>query len=191
MTFFSKLKSNVIKWWQQVILPVFIIRYDNNVRAEQQPIVSVTSKTDSESADMEENVADMVQADSVQERYAPNTTYDDAEYARQRAEQLRREQERNRQQEIERLRREQQEKERIAAIMNANKVNVNAFIEEGREARLHEEEERKAGQLAEQEAENLRRAQEIIDRLNREAAEDEAKKEAEIAEAKEKAQRGY
>ena len=179
MILFSKLKSNVIKWWQQVILPVFIIRYDNNVQAEQQPIVSVTSKTDSESADAEENVADMVQADSAQERYAPNTTYDDAEYAW------------HRQQEIERLRREQQEKERIAAIMNANKVNVNAFIEEGREARLHEEEERKAGQLAEQEAENLRRAQEVIDRLNREAAEDEAKKEAEIAEAKEKAQRGY
>ena len=165
---------------------MFIIRYDNNVQAEQQPIVSVTSKTDSESADAEENVADMVQ-----ERYVQNIAYDDAEYARQRAEQLRREQERIRQQEIERLRREQQEKERIAAIMNANKVNVNAFIEEGREARLHEEEERKAGQLAEQEAENLRRAQEIIDRLNREAAEDEAKKEAEIAKAKEKAQRGY
>ena len=111
------------------------------------------------------------------------------EYARQRAEQLRREQEHIRQQEIERLRKEQQERERIAAIMNANKVNVNAFIQEGREARQHEEEERKAGQLAEQEAENLRRAQEIIDRLNREAAEDEAKKEAEIAEAK--AQMGF
>ena len=81
MTFFSKLKSNVIKWWQQGILPLFIIRYDNNVQAEQQPIVSVTSKTDSESADAEENVADMVQADSAQEQYAPNTTYDDAEYA--------------------------------------------------------------------------------------------------------------
>lgn len=172
-----------------MILPVFIIRYDNNVQEEQQPIVSASSKTDSGSVDTETNVADMVQADSVQEKDAQNTPYDDAEYARQRAEQLRREQEHIRQQEIERLRKEQQERERIAAIMNANKVNVNAFIQEGREARQHEEEERKAGQLAEQETENLRRAQEIIDRLNREAAEDEAKKEAEIAEAK--AQMGY
>ncbi len=188
MTFFSKIKGNVIKWWQQVILPVFIIRYDNNVQEEQQPITPATSKTDSGSVETEANVPDMVRTDSVQGKDAQNTPYDDAEYARQRAEQLRREQEHIRQQEIERLRKEQQEKERIAAIMNANKVNVNAFIEEGREARRHEE-ERKTGQFAEQEAENLRRAQEIIDRLNREAAEDEAKKEAEIAEAK--AQMGY
>lgn len=70
----------------------------------------------------------------------------------------------------------QQDEERIAAIMRANRVNVDSYIEEGKHRREQQN-------LADEEtvnAENLRRAQEIMDRLNREAAEDEAKKQAEL-----------
>lgn len=105
---------------------------------------------------------------------------------------------------VENQRKKREEEERIAAIMNAGKVNVNAFIEEGRsKAAENKESEEVAGttneaadsvDVAKDEAqgsdateEQLRRAQEIIDRLNREAAEDEAKKQAEIDAAKQRA----
>lgn len=88
--------------------------------------------------------------------------------------------EEKRRQEIEEAMRKRKEEERIAQIMNANKVNVNSFIEEGKATRTSAEEEKKK-------EEELRRAQEIIDRLNREAAEDEAAKVAEIEAAKQEA----
>lgn len=75
-----------------------------------------------------------------------------------------------------------EEEERIAAIMNANKVDVSAMIAEAKE---HIVEEPKNTSSAEDDA--LRRAQEIMDRLNREAAEDEAKKNAEIEAVKQQA----
>ena len=65
--------------------------------------------------------------------------------------------------------------------MNANKVDVNSFIEQGKNAA--QQAEKKAADEAKA-AEEMRRAQEIIDRLNREAAEDEAKKQAELEAAK-------
>ncbi len=192
----KRLSSNVIKWWQQVVMPVFVIRYDENravgttVNAEEKP--ETTKDSTSKVQDMAGNAAldHTVSADEQDVTDGrPGVTTGDIDYAVRKAAELNDNQEIARQREIERLRREQQEKERIAAIMNANKVNVNAFIEAGREAKQHDEEVREAEKKAAQEAENLRRAQEIMDRLNREAAEDEAKKEAEIAEAK--AQMGY
>ncbi len=89
-----------------------------------------------------------------------------------------------------------EEEERIAAIMNAGKVDVNAFIEEGRSKAAENKESEETTEAANETVnsstsdateEQLRRAQEIIDRLNREAAEDEAKKQAEIDAAKQRA----
>ena len=178
--FFTRMKSNVVKWWQQVVMPVLVIRYDSNRTSVSTESVPQTDGTVEVPAvpdkPLEQEPFSTGEAEERDSNFA---------FASQKAEQIKREKELARQQEIERLRRQQQEQEQIAAIMNANKVNVNAFIEAGREAKKHDEEERKAAQ----EEENLRKAQEIIDRLNREAAEDEAKKEAEIAEAK--AQMGF
>lgn len=103
---------------------------------------------------------------------------------------------------VENQRKKREEEERIAAIMNAGKVNVNAFIEEGRSKAAENKESEDPAEVANESAETnetvesstsdateeqLRRAQEIIDRLNREAAEDEAKKQAEIDAAKQRA----
>lgn len=94
------------------------------------------------------------------------------------------EKEQARQKEIERTRRKAMEEARIAEIMNANKVDVNAFIEAGKAAK--EEIAAKKQQEA-----DMQRAREIIDRLNREAAEDEAKKQAEIDAAKQEAEKHF
>ena len=97
---------------------------------------------------------------------------------------------------VENQRKKREEEERIAAIMNAGKVDVNAFIEEGRSKAAESKESEETAEAANETVdsstsdateEQLRRAQEIIDRLNREAAEDEAKKQAEIDAAKQRA----
>lgn len=66
----------------------------------------------------------------------------------------------------------QAEEARFAATKDALKAEINSAAEKANASDKDEE---------------LRRAQEIIDRLNREAAEDEAKKQAELDEAKAKA----
>ncbi len=129
------------------------------------------------------------------------------------------EKEEARRKEIEAAKKKASEEARIAAIMNANKVDVNAFIEAGKAAKeeiaARKAEERSRREAAEQKAkevqqdtavkiavdaelekqrkldEDLRRAQEIMDRLNREAAEDEAKKQAEIEAAKQEAKKQF
>ena len=89
--------------------------------------------------------------------------------------------------EIENAKQKASEEVRIAAIMNANKVDVNAFIEAGKAAK----EEIAAKKAEEKKADDLRRAQEVMDRLNREAAEDEAKKQKEIEAAKQEAKKHF
>ena len=124
-----------------------------------------------------------------------------------------------RRKDIEKAKQKASEEARIAAIMNANKVDVNAFIEAGKAAK-EEIAARKADEAARREAaeqkakevqpatavqaaveaelerkkkqeEDLRRAQEIMERLNREAADDEAKKQAEIEAAKQEAKKQF
>ena len=115
---------------------------------------------------------------------------------------INREKEEARKRAIEKQWKQREEEERIAAIMNSNKVDVGAFIEEGKHKAKEQEAEPDISIDKPEEAnidikeevadagatdEQLRRAQEIIDRLNREAAEDEAKKQAEIDAAKQQA----
>ncbi len=122
---------------------------------------------------------------------------------------INREKEEARKRAVEKQWKKRQEEERIAEIMNAGKVDVDAFIEEGRSMAAEKndsvskaESQSTGGTTATETVnspetneadtsgatdEQLRRAQEIIDRLNREAAEDEAKKQAEIDAAKQRA----
>lgn len=174
--FFSSVKGHVIKWWQQVILPVLHINLEhrNTFGTEQNDQQIMQGKM--ESAKVSEYALTGSEAVDV-----PKSQTDDLELAKQKAEQVRREEELRRQREMERLKAEAEEQARIASIMNANKVNINAFIKEG-------EENRNAGEAEKKRQEEMRRAQEIIERLNREAAEDEAKKQAEIEEARKMAE---
>lgn len=177
--FFSSVKGHVIKWWQQIILPVLHInleqrRASGKIQADQQLLHQEETVKESSKPVLTENETIGITEGQM----------DDVELARQRAEQVRREEELRRQKELEKLKNEAQEQARINSIMNANKVNINAFIKEGEENRNAEEEERRR-------QDEERRAQEIIDRLNREAAEDEAKKQAEIEAARQEAKEKF
>ncbi len=124
-----------------------------------------------------------------------------------RLERERQEADARKQKEIEEALQKKQEQERIDAILNANKMKVDEFIEEGIAGRNNTENlkseddsSRAIGEGADslevcesdsKADEDMRRAQEILDRLNREAAEDEAKKVAEIEEMKEKARKQF
>lgn len=180
--FFKSVKGHVIKWWQQVILPVFHL--NNNEMRNPSNKHEIKRKTDSgmnkaeqgktyieEKADIKKQVQEQNNLDSGSDQ--------DALEILKRLEREKQEEEEKTRKEIEDLRRKNQEQERIAAIMNANQVNVNAFIEEGKAIR-----ENTLGEVDTKQQQDMQRAQEIIDRLNREAAEDDAKKRTEIEAAR-------
>lgn len=165
--------GNIVKWWQQVVLPKVRINNNRSNRDERIQISTIEDGVAESSIEQDDNLYDEV----APQKEEPDTPDD---IARKKAEELQKEAEKRRQAEIAKVQQEMQEKERIASIMNANKVNVAAFIEAGKDAaeELKKEEE-------------MRRAQEIIDRLNSEAAEDAAKKQAEINDAKKMAEEKF
>lgn len=189
---FGRIKSNLIKWWQFTLLPVLRInndesrwpdRYKTNNQGNVPPQEDMNSTVQqaAENKDIEKEV-EAVGADTVSASGEQAAGSDPLEVLNR----IQNEKNNRYQQDIEKERSKREEQDRIASIMNANKVNVNAFIEAGKAAIEAKQEpaEENTG-LTEEEA---RRAQEIIDRLNREAEEDEAKKQAEIEEAKRQAE---
>lgn len=189
--FFSRVKGNLIKWWQLVVLPV--LRINNNASKKTERYVSQENReTVSEAPAVNTPVNGSTVGNTVynvDEAVPENAKVQspDGEDPLEVLNRINQEKEKQRLKEIEEGRQRAQEQERIASIMNANKVDVNAFIEAGKaamEASDREEEEQRR-------EEEMRRAQEIIDRLNREAAEDEAKKQAEIEEAKKQAEETF
>lgn len=237
--FFSSVKGHVIKWWQFVLMPV--LRINNNksqtiqpmqqpektvVQPEtvQQPIQESIKQPIQQSVEntmppvqrsVENTTPTVQQPIPVDEKQNVIVTEDPMEVLRR----INEEKEEARRKEIEEAKKKASEEARIAAIMNANKVDVNAFIEAGKAAKeeiaTKKAEEKLRREAAEQKArevqpatavkaavdaelekqrkrdEDLRRAQEIMDRLNREAAEDEAKKQAEIEAAKQEAKKQF
>lgn len=189
--FFGRVKGNLIKWWQLVVLPV--LRINNNASNKTERYVTGENR---------EAVPETLAVNApVNGSTAGNTVHTVDEAVPETAKvqspdvgnplevlnRINQEKEKQRLKEIEEGRQRAQEQERIASIMNANKVDVNAFIEAGKaamEASDREEEERRK-------EEEMCRAQEIIDRLNREAAQDEAKKQAEIEAAKKQAEETF
>lgn len=192
--FFNVFRGNIVKWWRLVILPVF--RVNNNERKvsqsgesangkevesgqdtqkeaakkEQQSVSTAKKKEKKDNSDTwwgeamnNETDGDKDKLFSV-DKYKASADKGDAMDILKRMEL-------EKQKEMEELRRKAEEQERIDSILNANRKNVDEFIEEGRTQ------------------EEMRRAQEILDRLNREAAEDEAKKAAEIEAAKAQSQK--
>jgi hypothetical protein len=182
-------KNHIVKWYRAVLLPVFHI--DNNksfndvpsgpqasILPEEQNILKEESADVSTSASsnaVEESTGPTVRMPAAQKK-GPAVTGDAAEVLAR----INSDREGRYSDEIEEARkkaeeerRKAEEKARLDSIMNANKVDVDSFIAQGK--------------TAAQEADEMKRAQEIMDRLNREAAEDEAKKVAEIEEAKRQA----
>lgn len=184
--FLSNFKNHIVKWYRLVILPVFHI--DNSgkkprfhTEGEESEISNAADGTNgagntntvpSKNDSNEENVKSSVTMPS-QNKKGPVVS-GDAEAILNR---INSDREGKHLDEIEKARRKADEDAKLASIMNANKVDVNSFIEQGRSAAQEAEKEARA-------AEEMRRAQEIIDRLNREAAEDEALKQAELDAAK-------
>lgn len=101
------------------------------------------------------------------------------------------EKEEKKQREIEEARRKVQEQEKIAAIMKAGRVDVSAFIAEGKARQEALPSSQASGMDRLQSREEKNRAQEILERLNREAEEDERKKRQEIEEAKRQAKEKF
>ena len=212
--FFGVISRNVVKWWQIHITP--ILRIDNNktgadryeggdgslgnqnaVQTDNQTLVEQGAQADAQT------VAQNTQAEnhsvSAQTSEPDNSVSGEASAdAMAILNRINREKNDERIHDIEEARRKREEEERVAAIMNSSKVDVDVFIEEGRHkaeetVSIDGEQVETADSLEEAQEDNsatdeqMRRAQEIIDRLNREAAEDEAKKQAEIEAAKEQA----
>lgn len=198
MNIFKVITGNIVKWWQLTILP--ILRIDNNnsiyrqsdspqpdVLNQQAPPVSNLNAGEKGGVPVQASPAVEEKTSSVN---APVQEMTDAQLVMER---INREREEKRKKDMEKA----QEEARLAAIMNANKVDVNAFIQAGKEAREgKEKEENVQGESGDAgttgvEPDAMARAEEIIARLNREAAEDEAKKRAEIEEAKKQAKETF
>ncbi|MDE6435565.1 MAG: hypothetical protein K2L07_15230 [Lachnospiraceae bacterium] len=200
--FFGNIRSNIVKWWRLVVLPVFHLDNNNpqmfsqqvkeNTQIRQEDAVADTVKKEgnTEKKAVHKNTAkdnsDTWWGEAMQnqtegdkdelfstKKYTAGTDNKDALEILNRLEREKQEAIIQKQKEIEETRRKAQEQERINSILDANKVDVGEFIEEGKRK------------------EDLQKAQEIIDRLNREALEDEAKKAAEIEEAKAKAAKEF
>ena len=184
--YFKIFSRNVVKWWQIHITPILHIdnnktgadRYEGGDGSLGAPYVQEDQGVDLE-AQVFENVEATMPSGDASNKSNSSTDLNNAD-AMAVLNRINKEKDDERLHEIEEARRLREEEERVASIMNASKVDVGAFIEEGR----HKAEESNQAATEEQ----LNRAQEIIDRLNREAAEDEAKKQAEIDAAKAQAQ---
>lgn len=239
--FFRSVKGHVIKWWQFVLMPVLRINNNSNLqqnKTQQQPIkeqvqqpIEQPKKLESPQlqqqpvqepirASVQEPKKEVERIDEKQVEVRKSSDFE-TEDAMEILKRINEEKENARKKDIEDARKKASEEERIAAIMNANKVDVNAFIEAGKAAKEEiaakkaADEEKIRNELAQKKAievqqatavkmavdeelekkrkqeDDLRRAQEIMDRLNREAAEDEAKKQAEIDAAKQEAKKQF
>lgn len=182
--FLSRIKGNIIKWWQQVLLPALHINNDkrgkNRFSSDQQNENAYSGGIEDVTNSVSAGVGTMGVNDYNSYENANNAEKEDPLEVLNRIQQQK---EQERQKDIERARQQATEEARIASIMNANKVNVDAFIEAGKAA-ITDNNQEEQQEVAD---EDMQKAQEIIDRLNREAAEDEAKKQAEIEAAKQQA----
>ncbi len=193
MNFFAGIFHNIVKWWNVKVWSR--IRINNNTTGEgraQRLDVEGNPITEEEYRAAKKEGRP---AEAKKEEAQGSGMHMDRTDALEILNRINREKDEARLQEIEegkKLRGEQStskedEDAKIASILNAGRADVNRFIEEGRSRAAEAAQEESAPAPASgggPSEEELLRAQEIIDRLNREAAEDEAKKQAEIDAAK-------
>lgn len=191
MNIFKVITGNIVKWWQLSIMP--ILRIDNNKPKRHSQDTQKVSEDDGQQTNR-----GMTGEEINNENSSVNNMENNATDAQAVMDRINREQEEKRKRDLEKARLKAEEDARLASILNATKVDVSAFIQEGRKAMEEKEREEKEVEKSSLDdssknvdADALARAQEIMDRLNREAAEDEAKKQAEIEAAKQKAKETF
>lgn len=211
--FFRTVKGHVFKWWQLVIMPVLRINNNNNSKMAQNGEVAQAgtknSRQLSETQDMQmgnsnatvselsQNKRPLADATTTMEMSAKEKASDktnnkaSGEDALEVLRRINDEKEAKRRQEIEEAKEKASKEAQIAAIMNANKVDVNAFIQAGKAAKEEIAVKQEQDEEKKRQQEELLRVQEIMDRLNREAAEDEAIKQAEIEAARQEAKKQF
>ncbi len=192
MNIFKWITGNVIKWWHLVMKPV--LRIDNN---ESGQVESVQPKEQLKPEEVQSEPEQQFISEKVQSASERKQVKPEEQQRKPEERQAKPTEDRSAMDFIERMNAEKEEKRkklleqaqeqaRINEILNANKVNVEAFIQVGKDA-IQEKEEQKE----KIDDDVMARAQEIMDRLNKEAAEDEAKKQAQIEEAKRQAKETF
>lgn len=192
MNIFKWITGNVIKWWQWVIKPV--LRIDNN---ESGQVESVQPKEQLKPEEVQSEPEQQFISEEVQSASETKRMKPEEQQSKPEERQAKPTNDRSAMDFIERMNAEKEEKRkklfeqaqeqaRINEILNANKVNVEAFIQVGKDAIKEKEEQKETV-----DDDVMARAQEIMDRLNKEAAEDEAKKQAQIEEAKRQAEETF
>ena len=213
--FFYKAKQTVYKWWCVIYKPVYKLTHHGYWPAEKEPYYippeekqqqQLASQMTKQISDTEAEISleDTTAKDTVSVAPTNNTTSsndnpsntgESAEDAAARAKEIMdrlnreaAEDEAKKQAEIEAARQKAAEQDRLNSILKSTQRDISQYISEGM---AHREEAQHTIQEETPTAsdEALRRAQEIMDRLNREAAEDESKKQAEIEAAKEYARK--
>lgn len=213
--FFYKARQTVYKWWCVIYKPVYKLTHHGYWPAEKEPYYvppeekqqqQLASQMAKQISDTEAEISleDTTAKDTVSVAPTNNTTSsndnpsikgESAEDAAARAKEIMdrlnreaAEDEAKKQAEIEAARQKAAEQDRLNSILKSTQRDISQYISEGM---AHREEAQHTIQEETPTAsdEALRRAQEIMDRLNREAAEDEAKKQAEIEAAKEYARK--
>ncbi len=189
MNIFKVITGNIVKWWQLTVMP--ILRIDNNQpkRKAKKQAANQSMAVSVDEAQSQINIQpdeERKQGPSDTDSVSPVPEVSDAQAVMDR---INRERDATRLQALEEARLKAEEEARLASIMNANKVDVDAFIQAGKAA--IQEKEQEAASPSNEDKDAMARAQEIMDRLNREAAEDEAKKQAEIDEARKQAKEKF
>ncbi len=158
--FFSSVNGHIIKWWQLVIQPVLKINNNMDVK-KQSSEASMSSKEEMIKSAYTENKgeseqklfakSEVVEQDDLRAKFSTKQEKNEikeetssgqfdlskknTEDAMEVLRRINEEKEEAYLKEIEKAKKKASEEARIAAIMNANKVDVNAFIEAGKVAK--------------------------------------------------------
>ncbi len=175
--FFYRAKQTVYKWWCIIYKPVYKLIHHGYWPEEKEPyyvpepkpeIPSVTPESPSaqpDTADVADSDNSALRAQEILDRLNREAAEEEAK----------------KQAEIDAARKKAEEDARLASILKSTRRDISQYINEGMANREHIA---NAEPKPEVDDDVLKRAQEIMDRLNKEAAEDEAKKQAEIEAAK-------
>lgn len=197
-SFLYRAKQTVYKWWCVIYKPVYKLTHHGYWPAEKEPyyVPPKESATPAINPDVQpedislsfEDTTDNKAPDSPVSTNdaSPSQTSDDAaKRAQEILDRLNKEaaaDEAKKQAEIDAARRKAEEDAKLASILKSTQRDISQYINEGMASRDSVADEAPAPEASD---DVLKRAQEIMDRLNKEAAEDEAKKQAEIDAAKE------
>lgn len=187
-TFFYNMKRTVYKWWCVIYKPVYKLVHHGYWPREKEPYYIPEEEKSNKIDSPEAAISDAVAGPTADNSLGSGTNMPvddsgtDSDDSLKRADEILRrleaeaaEDEAKKQAQIQEARKKAEEKQRLDAILKSTRVDISDYINQGIANRENENAENEA----------LRKAQEIIDRLNREAAEDEAKKQAQIEAAKE------